>query len=108
MLDSDFTELLEFDGLKALLGHLKVRIGPLHLSNLQAKLENLTGSSEGPIDIVNFLRLMRWMLDTNFANLNARCSAIGAGASIHGASATGDTNSHIPSYESAAARRASC
>jgi len=65
-------EQLPFEGLKKLLGHLKLKLSPKNAHALHEQLQTITGDDEGNgmIDIAGFLYLMRWMLETNFANLN--------------------------------------
>jgi len=72
---SNATEMLDFQGFKGLLGHLKIRMGPAHVEQLEIEMEDLTGDPEGVLDFVNFLRVMRWMMDTNFAHLNDNTAA---------------------------------
>lgn len=62
--------LLNYTDFKKVLGLLKVKLGPGHVHALQQNMERLTGDAEGSLDFPNFLRMMRWMLDTNFAHLN--------------------------------------
>jgi hypothetical protein len=71
------SEQLPFASLKMLLGHLKLKLSAANASALYAQFEAITKKEESEdseeetfIDIPGFLYLMRWMLDTNFANIN--------------------------------------
>jgi len=63
-------EELCFQGLKNLLGHLHLKLSPTHVEELDREMVKLTGDEHGSIDFANFLVIMRWMMDTNFAHLN--------------------------------------
>merc|ERR1719482_2666222 len=62
--------LLAYVDFKKVLGLLKVKLGPGHNHALQQEMWKLTGDTDGSLDFPGFLRMMRWMLDTNFAHLN--------------------------------------
>lgn len=55
------------DGIKRLLKSVGVQLSPELRQRLEKKLDEL--SPEGLFDFADFLRLMRWMLDTNFGGL---------------------------------------
>jgi len=63
-------EMLNFESLRKLLGHLHLRLSPVTSDSLGKEVLALTGSPEGSLDFANFLFMMRWMLDTDFAHLN--------------------------------------
>jgi calmodulin len=74
---SNVNEQLEFQGLKNLLGSLKVKVSPADLRVLEKEMQTLTGSPDGVLDLANFLCIMRWLLDNNFGHLND-CAAAAA------------------------------
>lgn len=69
-------EHLPFHGLKGLLGHLKLKLSASNSWSLENKVLELTGSREGALDIANFIYLMRWMLDINFASVNEKAAFV--------------------------------
>jgi hypothetical protein len=62
--------LVSFHDFKQVLGLLHLKLGPKDVHLLEQKMYTLTGDKEGALDFPNFLRIMRWMLDTDFAHLN--------------------------------------
>merc|ERR1712151_1322664 len=60
--------ILQFDSIKRVIASLGVRFSWNLSDSLERKLKSLDGSSN--IDFFNFLRLMRWLLDTNFGRIN--------------------------------------
>lgn len=61
---------LSFGGLKRLLNSLTVKLAPKMAFTLQEKVSEITGKDQCSIDFPDFLRLMRWMIDTDFAGIN--------------------------------------
>jgi len=63
-------EMLNFENFKKLLGNVSLEMGKAAADSLEKEMLALTGSTEGPLDFANFLSMMKWMLDTDFAHLN--------------------------------------
>jgi len=65
--------------LSLLSSSLKLKVEARERSLLTAKIADLTENrnSNGAIDFADFLRIMRWMLDTNFCNINKLVSSAG-------------------------------
>jgi len=61
---------LDFQDFKGVLGLLKMKLSPAHTESLGKQMFEVTGGSKGSLDFPSFLRMMRWMIDTNFAHLN--------------------------------------
>jgi Ca2+-binding EF-hand superfamily protein len=68
--------LMSFHDLKQILGLLHLKLGPKHVYLLEQEMYTLTGDNEGALDFPNFLRIMRWMLDTDFAHLNNAAATV--------------------------------
>lgn len=77
---SKVNEQLTFEDLKKLLGHLKLKLSPSHSFSLQGKLRDITGDTQGSLDIADFLYLMKWMLDSNFASINEKAAHVAKSA----------------------------
>jgi len=95
---STVNEQLAFADLKNLLGGLKLKLSPTSSWTLHEKVQQLTGGDyEGALDLANFLYLMRWMLDTNFANLNNRTASVAKSlVAMSPTAPDGDTEKHAP------------
>lgn len=67
---------MELQDLKKLLGRLKMKLSSSHAETLERQMFELTGDCHGSLDFANFLRTMRWMMDTNFAHLSELTAAV--------------------------------
>jgi Ca2+-binding EF-hand superfamily protein len=63
-------EHMAVEDLKKLLASLHLKFSSKCMWTLEMKVESLTGSRAGGLDMANFLYVMRWMMDTNFAHVN--------------------------------------
>eukprot|EP00929_Paragymnodinium_shiwhaense_P059678 TRINITY_DN29877_c0_g1_i1.p1 TRINITY_DN29877_c0_g1~~TRINITY_DN29877_c0_g1_i1.p1 ORF type:complete len:1608 (+),score=662.86 TRINITY_DN29877_c0_g1_i1:80-4903(+) len=65
---ADTAKDISRDGVKRLLGALGLKLSNVQSKDLDNKVHTLNES--GRVDFADFLRVMRWMQDTNFANIN--------------------------------------
>lgn len=69
-------DMLTLEALKPLLSHLKLRLSPKLQWTLEAKVEEISNDEQCKLSFPDFLYLMRWMLDTDFAGLNEITAAV--------------------------------
>eukprot|EP00747_Dinoflagellata_sp_TGD_P208877 gnl/TRDRNA2_/TRDRNA2_82319_c2_seq1.p1 gnl/TRDRNA2_/TRDRNA2_82319_c2~~gnl/TRDRNA2_/TRDRNA2_82319_c2_seq1.p1 ORF type:complete len:365 (+),score=75.53 gnl/TRDRNA2_/TRDRNA2_82319_c2_seq1:46-1095(+) len=61
---------LSLDGLRCIVHSMGVRFQPTHSTQLQTKFNTMGLDQDKTIDFPDFLQMMRWMLDANFAGIN--------------------------------------
>eukprot|EP00929_Paragymnodinium_shiwhaense_P031093 TRINITY_DN17504_c0_g1_i1.p1 TRINITY_DN17504_c0_g1~~TRINITY_DN17504_c0_g1_i1.p1 ORF type:complete len:786 (-),score=234.68 TRINITY_DN17504_c0_g1_i1:359-2716(-) len=64
--DKGGKKIISTDGIRRMLGTLGLKVSGPAGGELQDKMEEYKGN----VDYADFLRLMRWMMDRNFANIN--------------------------------------
>mmetsp|Transcript_144697 Transcript_144697/g.250500 ORF Transcript_144697/g.250500 Transcript_144697/m.250500 type:complete len:165 (+) Transcript_144697:2-496(+) len=68
--------------LRQLLASMGLNLSLQQYQELKAKTFEITswnGSGKGCMDFADFLRLMKWMLDSNFADINGRAQQVAEG-----------------------------
>lgn len=65
------------DGMRRLLRSLGCNLTAQNRLELEGKIAELHGPGPCMVDFASFLRLMRWMLDTNFADINKAADGSG-------------------------------
>jgi len=60
--------------MRRLLRNLGVSLNPEHRSKLERKIDEF--GTQGHVNFADFLRLMRWMLDTNFADIQSKAAKV--------------------------------
>lgn len=70
--DDSETVLMQQVALQLLLCTIGMQLGTKQRKHLREKSIQVSGRHDAALDFVNFLHVMRWMLDSNFANIKVR------------------------------------
>lgn len=72
--DNSNVQWLSADGVRRVLRSLGLSLPRKEHETLETKVSSYDLDERGRMDFPDFLRLMRWILDTNFANVNMKIS----------------------------------